>query len=626
LPNNLLTRDAATETGLIAQKMADANLTGGTEWVAPVVPESVDEVYPVSLTYDASGSTVLAGADGYITPVRPSAHITKAISYVGDGTVRQLNFGFRPDIVIVKAAGKAAVIFNSEQWNSGIQSFGHTTYSGADALPVPAINDSGVALMYTSLSAAKDSYNQIGVTYHAVAIRDNGAGFLKPFAYNGYTTAVGAGSSPVTMDALDGLSPKWVHIKRDATGAGHEGVWVSDAGYVKKESAAAVNPALVTYNVGGALGLSTDISVNENDGAIIGEAHNCFALLEDATAWEEQSYVGGSGATLSFAQNVALAIILPVAAEEMVFTTQTMAAGATGGATALLSGVVLTNSVLTVNGSAANTASVTYRVIAFYEGSGAEYVDKWPTVPGLSMQAGSGRIVCGTDASLQITGAHSLEWVGSISDLPTEQFIIGRMNGGRGTPVAGTYNFAMAHTRDPDAGLEICTSDQFSQETSNASKQKRWRTGIVLTPFRKYHILYTHDGIDAWSLYVDGVLVKWRRLAMSIFGINGITGTAGLTMAFGGRLASGSYFANTATVHALGRIYNRELTASEALHMYNRNALQVLVPTQSHTDLPDIATSLVEEWKFREGSGTTVVATKNSLNNGTITSASWVRE
>jgi hypothetical protein len=42
-PNNLLTADAGTESGLITAKFADSNLTGGTTYVAPTPVESVDE-------------------------------------------------------------------------------------------------------------------------------------------------------------------------------------------------------------------------------------------------------------------------------------------------------------------------------------------------------------------------------------------------------------------------------------------------------------------------------------------------------------------------------------------------------------------------------------------------------
>lgn len=38
LPNNLLTTDAGTESGLVASKQADSNLTGGTAYVPPAVP------------------------------------------------------------------------------------------------------------------------------------------------------------------------------------------------------------------------------------------------------------------------------------------------------------------------------------------------------------------------------------------------------------------------------------------------------------------------------------------------------------------------------------------------------------------------------------------------------------
>ena len=570
----------------------------------------------------SAGGTPIKGAD-FIEP-----HIAKAVSYVGNGAVRSLDFGFRPDLVIIKGEGRPAVIYNSDQWYGNIQSFGHTTYSGSDGLPPPAINENGVALMYHAGAPAKDAYNENGITYHAVALKDNGVGFFKSLAYNGHrnqtVVANGANSNTVTMDALNGYSPKWVHIKRDATGAGHEGVWASDDGYVKKESATAVNSALLTYVAGGSLNLSTDISVNENDGTIVGEAHNVFALLSNPSCWEEKTYTGGGSPSLTFSKQLAVAIILPVAAEEMVFASPTMAGAATGGATAINSGVRVTNNTLSVTGSLANTTGIQYRVIGIFLGAATPKATKIAPLPGVVLQAGAGRIVCGTDASLGVAGAHSIEWIGSIADYNTEQFIFGRMNGGRATPAAATYNYAIAHTRDPDAGIEICTSDRFSGEATNVSKQQRWRTGIVLTPFETVHLLYTHDGIDKWCLYLNGRLVKWRRLPMSVFTLPGITNTAGLTVAFGGRLASANYFANLATVHKFGRIYNRELTEAEAQKMYLRNAVKA-VPTQTYTDVSDYATSLVEEWRFLDGSGTTVVATKSATNNGVITSGTWTK-
>lgn len=381
---------------------------------------------------------------------------------------------------------------------------------------------------------------------------------------------------------------------------------------------------MLTYVAGGSLNLSTDISINENDGTIVGEAHNVFALLTNPHCWGEKSYVGGAGASVSFDKQLAVAIILPESAEEMVFATPTMMGGATGGATAINSSMKVAANTLTVGGSLANTPGVRYRVIGIYLGASTPKSVKIAPLPGVVLQNASGRIVCGTDASLGVAGAHSIEWIGSIADYNPEQFIFGRMNGGRATPAAGSYNYGIAHTRDPEAGIEICTSDRFSGEASNVSKQQRWRTGIVLTPFETTHLLYTHDGVDKWCLYLNGRLVKWRRLPMSVYSLPGITNTAGLTTVFGGRLAGGSYYANLATVHKFGRVYNRELTEAEAQKMYLRNAVKA-VPTQAYTDISDYATALVEEWRFLDGTGATVAATKSAANNGVITNGAWVQ-
>lgn len=66
---NLYT-SAANEAGLIATKQATSDLTGGTKWVAPSVPESIDETHSVNVVRDASGNTVLVGAGRNIPLVR----------------------------------------------------------------------------------------------------------------------------------------------------------------------------------------------------------------------------------------------------------------------------------------------------------------------------------------------------------------------------------------------------------------------------------------------------------------------------------------------------------------------------------------------------------------------------
>jgi hypothetical protein len=580
---------------------------------------------------DANGNVIgLQSANGGKVAVSSTAQarpIIAVTSYVGNAQPNFIDFGFDADLVIVKGAGQNAVIFTKEQWYGNVQSFGNTVQSGSDAATIaPAIQPTGI-----SLTSSLAAINSSGVTYYAVAIKDNGSGILKTFAYNGYryqtTAANGTNSDPVTMDLIAGTYPQIVHIKRDAVSTGHEGVWATPS-WVKKESADAVNNALLTLASDGTMSLSTDISVNENDGGTVGEATNCFSLHNSGTYWDLLSYTG-TGAAQRIAANgdVAAAFVIPQAAAAMQFWISGMGSNsADGGQTTLYSNrLTAGNGFVSVGSDASvNTVGVTYALIVFYK-SGA-YEKRAPTTRrgGVRISTiSSGHISCGTDASLGIAGAHSLEWIGAISDATSEQFIMGRIGnastGSRGSPTAGSCNYAMSYTHDPDAGLEICTSDQFSNLTTAVSKQQRWRTGIILRPYTPIHLLYTHDGVDKWILYVNGVAVKWRRLSMNVFGINGITNTAGLTMSFGGRISAGTWAAADRTTHRFGRIYNRALTATEVAQMFARNFLGATI-----NDLSDSATSLVEEWKFNEATGTTVTATKNANNNGTITSGVWV--
>lgn len=564
--------------------------------------------------------------EGYaVADIPQNAPIVAAQSWSGDAKARNIDFGFEPDLVFVKGGSQYAGIFAKEYWYGNIQSFGHTALSGSDHLPGPTITQNGLCLIGTQAAT-----NASGTTYHAVAVKDNGSGILKTFAYNGYTTSVGAGSAAVTMDLIDGSNPTIVHIKRDATGAGHEGVWATTT-WAKKESAAAVNNALLTLSSGGSMSLSTDISVNENDGGNVGEGHNGFSLHNPGTYWEYETYVGtGSAFRIRCQRDVAAVFIIPQAALEMQFWLAGMGAtSATGGQTALHSNRIGAGYGYVDIGTDAsvNTAGTTYVAVILYKVAAPEKVIKAIPRPGLRVTTlGSGRVDCGTNASLQITGAHTLEWIGAVSADAAggnEQFLMGRIGGAatgsRGTPAAGSCNFAMSYTRDPDAGIEICTSDQFSAEASNASKQKRWRTGVLLRPNELYHVAYTHDGTDKWILYINGQPVKWRRLAMSIFGLNGITGTAGLRMTFGGRMSSGSWAASERTHHCFGRVYNRALTAAEVQQMYARHFLM-----HPLGDISDTATALVEEWKFNEATATTVAATKTAGNNGAVTNMGWL--
>ena len=100
-PNNLLTTDAGTESGLVASKQADTNLTGGTAYVAPTAaltaPSSVPAFVNISRQVtDPQGSPVEGGG---------SVPFTMAGSFAEGGTA-----------VVTPAAGWAYSGTPKGQW------------------------------------------------------------------------------------------------------------------------------------------------------------------------------------------------------------------------------------------------------------------------------------------------------------------------------------------------------------------------------------------------------------------------------------------------------------------------------------------------------------------------------
>lgn len=72
--NAIVTLDSPTEAGLIAAKQALADTTGGTPYVAPALPEAIDETKSGSAGTDSSGNV--------LTPVLSSRNLTGGIDLV----------------------------------------------------------------------------------------------------------------------------------------------------------------------------------------------------------------------------------------------------------------------------------------------------------------------------------------------------------------------------------------------------------------------------------------------------------------------------------------------------------------------------------------------------------------
>lgn len=93
---HLLSTDAGTETGLVAAKQADSNLTGGVPWTSPAAPESIDETTasPFILKFPDFSPSLLASLVAGATASRTNGVVT--ISATGHGITTGATYvGFR---------------------------------------------------------------------------------------------------------------------------------------------------------------------------------------------------------------------------------------------------------------------------------------------------------------------------------------------------------------------------------------------------------------------------------------------------------------------------------------------------------------------------------------------------
>lgn len=91
---NLLSVDAGTETGLVAAKLADSNLSGGTAYVQTTIPESIDETrsspfvlkfpdFRPSLLASLVASSTASRTNGVVTVTATAHGITTGALYTG---------------------------------------------------------------------------------------------------------------------------------------------------------------------------------------------------------------------------------------------------------------------------------------------------------------------------------------------------------------------------------------------------------------------------------------------------------------------------------------------------------------------------------------------------------------
>lgn len=199
---------------------------------------------------------------------------------------------------------------------------------------------------------------------------------------------------------------------------------------------------------------------------------------------------------------------------------------------------------------------------------------------GLDFNGSSDYVDCGTDTSLDITDAITLEaWI-KLDVLGTESTILSKIT----SDISGYSLVVSGSTNKIILRINELTPEHLQSDT-------------VLVAEKWYHVVGTWDGSD-FRIYLNG-------------GTDGNTTTTGTHVASATLFSIGSYRGTGNWFNGKiddVRIWNRALSLEEITDCYIGTAPR---------------NGLVAEWLMNEGSGSTIYDTSVNSNNGTITGATW---
>lgn len=224
------------------------------------------------------------------------------------------------------------------------------------------------------------------------------------------------------------------------------------------------------------------------------------------------------------------------------------------------------------------------------------------------------QVVCGnSDATLRISGAISIEWFGSIwGEASTPGSDMTMLSRGVGpATTADAYSWGLGGLHKPDSGWsgpQVTGIVNSRFDVAAPLDTAVWRTGVLIALGKPTHYVLTHNGTGRWRLYVNGVLTRQRDYNVA----PGVVGGGGHFTVFGMRPNTGGTYTNAQRMIAMaGRVYSRELSATEAVTRYQIEAL-------GSSASQDITSGLAENWIFSSVSGSSLPASINSANNGVL--------
>lgn len=531
-------------------------------------------------------------------------------TYVSDGARRTIALGFRPSKVYIK--GDTAQLLaqrGTDIWCA------RTNVLGADDSFLDGVGFFGEEM----LIGAAAEINTSGARYYWCAIGEDGSDDFELVSYMGN----GVAGNVVTLKHQK--TPTALLTKRDSTAVAvlkvPDVATASATGSVVAECYSAISAGSVTLN--------NVVNVNQYDSAGgLGEGLDMLAIYPGSNAKVVTWSSGASGQFIDCGGDPLAALIFRtdttgVAAH---FVTRDMHDAAPITAAAIAANTATLQAGCIVLGSAATLRTGTFHAIVFCRKDTAAKVSppqiivrerKAVYLPGRGTAA---QVDCGTsDATLKIDGAITVEWYGiAWPDQYSSSVGAHLLQRGVGpSATVGAYSWGLAAVQAQDfswsgAQLAAITTNQWAEAAPLDAAV--WRTGVLMPYGKPAHIVHVHEGSGRHLMYLNGQLVKQRRINLAT---NIVSGTAHRT-GFGMRRNTADTAWTQAQRMAIlsGRVYAAALTADQVAARFAR---EVMGSTEA-----DITTGLAEWWDARNASGTSMPASVNSANNGTISAAGRV--
>ena len=554
-----------------------------------------------------------------------------------------INLGFDPDYVFVCADAVRYPV-----WRCNINWYGRTDhfYAGLSKNLITSFRDGG----FTVTNDAK--VGAAGTTYYYLAVKDNGSGILKQ------TNLFGNGQARTLNNWLT-ANPALLMVKRDNANAM---VLVAPSTMAAGTSPRAdgQGPSTGIKSItAGEIVMSDAVDVNELNGpAGFGEAINYLAWMPSPFL-QVTSYTGNNTAGRAIALNFQPEFVMIVRNDGVTKGPQICLGAFPSGTSCPLSNnasaltttsrLVITPTGVTVDAdTGVNESGVVYTVFALKKSQAPVLKIEAPLPrvrPAVYLSGVDSYIDCGTSDTLKLVGACSFVWQGAIrwqdyvgADCP---LIVRAANEAAGPGTQGNvswgltgYQRVIGDVFSPQSSVDykgvalrvICSNffDLYETGNSNPEAPSNWdiryspfNSGMLIPEGVRHQWVVTHNGTGLWRLYLNGEMVKERRINMvTEISAQNINSPAGQRTVIGARAVSNNTTIKNSVemLFELARVYSVELTPAQAKAIYRRKFLGY--------EITDVTTSMVEEWDAKNVTGMTLTATVNSANSGAIKNGS----